>query len=164
MDCITTKNLISDYSVGLIEGKQKAEMDEHLASCSECKAELVKLDSVMALVEGLSLREPPAGLWNGVYNRITADTPEHSGFRQRLGRVFHRTTARLTLGIATAALAVALTFTFVHAPVKDVGSVRTSAMVQSHVSYSDDDILLDQVALNGAAAMSDRDQTESESL
>jgi anti-sigma factor RsiW len=71
--CHTVRNLLSDYRTGIISGRKLNLVEAHLAECAACASELRVLDDVLALVsDNMSESEPPAGLWNGVANRIAS--------------------------------------------------------------------------------------------
>lgn len=156
MNCAEIQSLISEYSLGLIEGRRKAEMDRHLHSCEACPAcagELEKLNKVLALVEGLDAKEPPPGLWNGVYNRIT----EPATLRDRVFGSLHRRAKGWSIGFATAALAAILLFAHVHNPGVE-STYAANEYVQGHAVYATQDMLADQVALNTVATIAYREQ------
>ena len=48
MECLRVSELITDYSVGLLEGRQLQTVEAHLEKCAACQAELVELNQVMA--------------------------------------------------------------------------------------------------------------------
>jgi len=147
MNCQEVQSLISEYSLGLIEGRRKAEMDQHLASCKACARELEKLTQVMALVEGLDAKEPPPGLWNGVYNRISQpETSRHYGWARKW-----------SIGFATAVLAMILLFAHIHNPGVE-STYAANEYVQGHAVYATQDILADQAALNTVATIAYREQ------
>lgn len=159
MECSRVQSLISEYSVGLVEGRQKSLIEEHLASCPECMAELKKLERVMLLVDGLDLREPPVGLWNGVYNRITAPEAEPERVRtwQQIRDMVRRRTRIWSAGVAAAALAVMMLLTHAHNPGVD-STYAASEYVQGHAIYASQDVLADQTSLQSVAALADREQ------
>jgi hypothetical protein len=70
MDCARLRNLLPDYGVDMLDDRTHNIVSEHLAVCSDCRAELELQESVMSLVETHGLREPPAGLFNAVRNQI----------------------------------------------------------------------------------------------
>ena len=149
MDCRTIQSLISEYSVGLVSARRKAEMDKHLAECKVCAAELDKLQNVMLLVDGLDAKEPPVGLWNGVYNRITQ--PEPRAWRHRI----HRRAVGWSVGFAVVALAVIMLFANLH----DTSDVyAANEYMQGHAAYASQEIMADQAALNSIAVVSYREQ------
>ena len=151
MDCEKVQSLISEHSVGLIGGRRKSEIEAHLASCPACAAELDKLQKVLLLVEGLDAKEPPAGLWNGVYNRIT----EPIGVWDRARRTIRRRTAGWSVGFAAAALALIMLFTRTH----DTSSTYVAnEYIQGHAAYASQELLADQAALNSVVAVAYREQ------
>jgi len=158
MKCEKVQNLISEYSVGLVEGGPRAEMEAHLAACPACGAEREKLEHVMALVDGLEPKSPPVGLWNGVYNRITSPLPglEQVSMWQKARDVFSRRATGWSVGFATAVLAAVLLFAHIHNP--GVDSTYASEYVQGHAIYAGRELLADQAALQSVAALADREQ------
>lgn len=148
MECSKVQSLISEYSVGLIGGRQKAEIEAHLAKCPECAAELEKLTKVMRLVDGLDSKEPPVGLWNGVYNRITQ--PENAWKHN-----VRRKVAGWSVGFAAAALALIMFFSRAH----DTGNTyAANEYMQGHAAYASQELFADQAALNSVAAIAYREQ------
>lgn len=164
MECTKVKNLLAEYSVGLVEGRQREELEGHLASCPDCTAEYAKLHGVMRLVDDLDAMEPPVGLWNGVYNRITQPEETVSAW-QRARAVFRRSTAGWSAGVATAVLAGMMIFSRVHNPaVTPNNGYSGGEYVQGHVIFASQDAFADQAALNTVAALSDREQSEGATL
>lgn len=109
MDCRQVQPKIADYSVGLLRAREQQEVEGHLAACATCAREWRELQAVMELVERNGSREPPPHLWNGVYNRITADaTRERPGFWERWLAGPRRLIAGTATGVAAAALLAAL--------------------------------------------------------
>lgn len=68
--CARFRDMLPDYSVDMLDDRTQNLVSEHLAVCSDCRAELVIQESVMSLVETHGVREPPAGLFNAVRNQI----------------------------------------------------------------------------------------------
>jgi len=107
MDCSRVRDLLPDYSVEILDARTRAQVERHLAACVACHEELRAEDDVMALVEQFGVRQPPAGLFNAVRNRIEAgdlvrEQPAWwSWFYTRPARAF-------AMGTAVAALALAL--------------------------------------------------------
>lgn len=156
MECIETQNLLPEYSVGLIEGRRGAEIELHLASCPACTAELAKLNNVMLLIDDLDAVEPPAGLWNGVYNRITAPEPRPSAWDQ-VRNWMHFRGKGWSVGFVTAALAVMMLTSRTHNP--STGSTYAAdEYIQGHATYASQDLFADQAALDSVAAVAYRDQ------
>jgi len=154
MKCTEVRSLISEFSVGMLEGRRKSDVEAHLASCPDCSIELERTRRVMLLVDNLDEIEPPVGLWNGVYNRITAPV-ERESIWQRL----HRTMKIWSVGVATAVVILALLVGRAHYPVPD-RSYAPGDYVQGHAVYASQDLLADQAALNSLAAVAYRDSAE----
>lgn len=156
MNCTEIQKALPEYSVGLVEGSGKAEIERHLAGCPECAAELRKLNNVMLLVDDLDEVEPPVGLWNGVYNRISQPEPR-MGTWQRVGDWFHGARRTWSVGLATAALAVAILASHVSHPGTE-SAYAADEYIQGHAAYASQDLLADQAALNTVAAVAYREQ------
>src|SRR5205809_2460800 len=110
MNCRQVQPRIADFSVGLLRAGEMRQVEAHLTACAACGREWRELQAVLALVERHGSREPPPHLWNGVYNRITAEAaPAAPGFWERLLGRPQRLIAGTATGIAAAALLVALT-------------------------------------------------------
>src|SRR5439155_23760529 len=111
MDCRQVQPKIADYSVGLLRAREQEQVEGHLAACPVCERVWRQFQAVMGLVERHGSREPPPHLWNGVYNRITAEVaPASPGFWERLFGRPQGLIAGTATGIAAAALLVALAF------------------------------------------------------
>src|SRR5436309_7356683 len=109
MDCRQVQPKIADYSVGLLCAREQEQVESHLAACTLCERAWRQFQAVIGLVERHGSREPPPHLWNGVYNRITAEAaPASLGFWERLLSRPRRLIAGTATGIAAAALLVAL--------------------------------------------------------
>ena len=148
MECSKAQSLISDFSVGLVNRRQKAEIEAHLAQCPECAAEFEKLNKVMLLVDGLDSKEPPAGLWNGVHNRITQpESAWRHGIRRRV--------AGWSVGLAAAVLAIMMFFSRAH---DTRNTYAANEYMQGHAAYASQELFADQAALNSVAAIAYRDQ------
>jgi len=161
MDCNETQKLLSEYSLDLVQGKTKVRIQEHLAACPTCSAELTKLERVMALIDDLQPLEPPQGLWNGVYNRITSPEAEHK-VRQPAWGFFRRPVYRWVACLAAVLFVAIFTFSRAHYPGPQEHFV-VNEYVQSHVTTSSQDFLSDTVSLNSAETLDDRDDSDSDS-
>ena len=164
MDCTRVQESLSDYSVGLIDGDDKAAVAEHLASCPRCKVEFVRLERVVFLLQGLERAEPTADLWNGVYRRIARRQP--GSLLERLRRKLlpsHRRVVGWSVGLAAAA-AVALVVIFLRVPANTPQdfAFADDGYVQGHVMFASQDYLADQVALQSVAALAARKQSAGE--
>lgn len=153
MDCTTILNCMAEYAVGLITGRAKIEVETHLAECPSCRAEFEKQERVMAMVEQVEPIEPPAGLWNGVYNRISA-TPARLTMWERLIAGRHRKTSRWSLGFAAVGLAALVLYT-ANTP-QPVAGIEALEYVRGHAIYASQDVLADQTALYSEAVLAER--------
>src|SRR5947209_4131454 len=118
MDCRQVQPKIAEFSVGLLRAREMEQVETHLADCAACAGEWRELQAVMGLVERFGAREPPPHLWNGVYNRITADAAQEAALPQAgAPRLWdwlldgpRRVRAGAATGLAGAALLAALYF------------------------------------------------------
>ena len=107
MDCSKIRDLLPDYSVEILDGRTQSAVRSHLESCADCRHELAVMDSVVALVEEHGVRQPPAGLFNAVRNRIEGGDFERE--RPAWWFWFNTRPARsLAMGMAMAAVAVGI--------------------------------------------------------
>jgi anti-sigma factor RsiW len=107
MNCAWVQNRLADYSVGMLDERTTASVRMHVAACSECERELETLNSVVALVEEYGVRQPPAGLFNAVRNRI--ESGEIVRERPAWWAWFYSRPARgLAMGSAMAAVVLGL--------------------------------------------------------
>ena len=159
MDCRQVQPRITDYSVGLLRAREVEQVEGHLAACAACAREWRKLQAVLNLVERCGSREPPLYLWNGVYNRITADAetaPAAPGIWERLLGARNRWIAGTATGLAGAALLV--TF-YLRPPVDggrtpEVGPTAPSAVAaQKHAMLAGFEPFADEVGLEAYARL-----------
>jgi anti-sigma factor RsiW len=68
---------LSDYLDGELSAPERAELDRHLSSCTQCSATLERLRQVVARAQALEDRPPASDLWRGIAVRIGAS--ESSG-------------------------------------------------------------------------------------
>jgi anti-sigma factor RsiW len=107
MECTHVRELLPDYSVDLVGGRQRREMAAHLEICADCAGELRALNEAMTLVERYGALEPPAGLFNAVRNRI--ESGEVVRERPAWWFWFNTRPARgLAMGLAMGAVALGL--------------------------------------------------------
>jgi hypothetical protein len=113
------------------------------------------LQAVLGMVERFGAREPPPHLWNGVYNRITAETaPASAPFWQRLWGVPGRLIAGTATGLAGAALFAALYFRPIPLPQPQVWPMAPSAVaVQQHAMFAGFEPFADEVGLEAYARL-----------
>lgn len=154
MNCCKVRKHIADYAVGLLSGRNRSAVASHLDECAECRAEFEEQARVMLLVESADAIEPPAGLWNGVYNRISA-TPVHPSVWKQLKDGHYRRRARWSMGFATLALTALILRMTADMPHPAAG-LETQEYVEGHAVYASQEILADQAALHTATIMADR--------
>lgn len=161
MDCRQVQPKIADYSVGLLSARENERVQGHLDACAVCAREWRQFQAVIGLVEQHGTREPPPHLWNGVYNRITAEVaPAAPGFWERLLGPSRRLIAGTATGIAATALIVALAIVKppmpsvddVPEPAAPVGAQMAMA-VQRHAMLSGTEPFADQVGLEAYALL-----------
>lgn len=157
MDCKRIIELIPEYSVGLVEGKAKTEMDDHLAKCPSCAAEVDKLNQVMAFVDDLGQAEPPDNLWHGVYKQISSQ--KKRTIWDILKIPIPVKPLRWSLGISMAAIIIVILFSRMQAP--DIRSVAgnhvSNEFTQGHIIYTNTDLFADPASINSTAALIYRD-------
>ncbi len=154
MKCHDVEKLISDYSAGALSGRMARGMREHIESCPSCARELDRLSRIMSIVEQSKPIEPPDGLWNGVYNRIT--DPEVQRRHSRFGRFFERPRRALSLGAAIIVVAGSVIFGISsRTPQKEASLPEPATMeyVRGHLTAASSDAFADRVSLGVIAAM-----------
>lgn len=74
MTCHDYKDLMMGYLDNELSDEQKRQFEEHLAGCSECKAELEEFRKLKSITDEVTLVEPEDRIWqdywSGIYNRI----------------------------------------------------------------------------------------------
>ncbi|HET9364268.1 MAG TPA: hypothetical protein VFP71_04675, partial [Candidatus Angelobacter sp.] len=63
-----------------------SEVEQHLSSCAECRAEFARLQSMLRQIEPLEVPEPAANFEEKTWLNIRDRLPEKGGFLQRLFR------------------------------------------------------------------------------
>jgi hypothetical protein len=76
MKHMTEEELIA-YREGVVE--QRAAISEHLAVCEECRAELERIEAVLAALDTLPVPDPGADYGRRVWQQIAPRLPEKSG-------------------------------------------------------------------------------------
>lgn len=152
--CQQARELLAGYRTGILSARKVAWIEQHLNECSECAEELRVLDDVLAMVdENKPEYEPPVGLWNGVYNRITS--PESRPSRAYwLSKPVHAA----GVGLATLVLAIGLIVSSgTHHEVlrgQKVASTQNIEYVQGHALYAGQAPLADRVSYLAVVAAS----------
>lgn len=161
--CQQVQELLADYRTGILSSRKVAWIEEHLEQCTGCANELSLLDGVLALVDANTPEyEPPAGLWNGIYNRITSPEPKRSTLFVDFGRWIAKPVRAAGIGIAALALAVGLVVSTgprdVSAPVQVASNIE---YIQGHALYAGQAPLADRVGyLTVVAASSESNQEQ----
>ncbi len=156
MDCGQVQPRIADYSVGLLRARESERVQAHIDACAACAREWRELQAVMGLVEQFGPREPPPHLWNGVYNRITADaTRERPGLWERLLGRPRGLIAGTATGLAAAALAAVLMIGPPRgvAPSQPPIGPQTALLVQQHSMLAGAEPFADEVGLEAYARL-----------
>ncbi len=105
MDCEKTRRLLHDYFEGLSSAGEKTLVEEHLASCADCRRFLEDLQRTVLSVKGLDEVEPPAWLTQKVMARIREEQPVR-------GHLLSRLFGRFSAGIPVAAAATVVIAVF----------------------------------------------------
>lgn len=161
MNCSQIRDLLPDYSVKILSGREMREVETHLTQCEGCRLELKAQDDAIALVERFGAINPPPGLFNAVRNRIESGQLE----RERpawWAFLFTRPARAGAMGLAVAAVAAGL-FLPVGSPAPTVrldphrnDGVVTSEVAQSirqHALSAGQGTLTDRVAWEAMAQL-----------
>jgi len=153
MECREVQPRLADYSVGLLNPRQGAQIDAHLAACAACTREWQALQDVMGLVEQFGALEPPPGLWHGVYNRIVEDAPASApaSLWQRL-----RARPARAIGSAFAAVSLAAAAWFYAVPPTVPPGAPEAGMVvavREHALASSEALFADRTGLESLALL-----------
>jgi len=108
MDCTRIIDLLPEYLEGTLDGSEKSRVEEHLAGCEGCGAELKLLQRYFQTMAGLERYEAPPDFLRNVHARIEREP----SWRKLLSGLFLPLKIKLpleALGVAAAAL---LIFTF----------------------------------------------------
>jgi anti-sigma factor RsiW len=82
MPCLDVRMALQAYGDGELSAEQAASLEQHLASCRECRAELARLQAVMTALETWPLAVEPAQLTDRIMRRVRPD-PAPPAFRLR---------------------------------------------------------------------------------
>src|SRR5262247_2674383 len=119
MNCAFDKEKLTGYYDGELEAAEKAEVERHIASCSECLRELGELKSAAILVKELPRLRAPRSIAEGVAREIQAAGKVHSFAKVR------RTV--LWASAAAAALFIGLNLIYFNARDKSPSAPATAA-------------------------------------
>lgn len=135
--CNDIQNVLADYRSDLLSPRQVDDIEAHIAQCEACAEELRLLDRVLEIVDSNTPGyEPPAGLWNGVYNRITRPEPKTSVWGN-IARNWLLKPSHAAGWLAALALIVGLIIGGVHHPDTIPPISRAdSEYIQAHALYA----------------------------
>lgn len=105
MTCPECRTKLADYLETALSRGARRQVDEHLAGCAECQAELARLRTVDDLLSTVRPSEPPADLWSRVEAGLSAEPAPQA-----------RLWPKLAWGGALAAAAIGA-FLWLHDPV-----------------------------------------------
>lgn len=156
MKCDDVQQMLADYRTENLSSQQRVLIEEHLANCSECAEELRVLDDVLNMVElNVSEYEAPAGLWNGVYNRITDQNLSKQSYFDVIKSWFAVPARAAGVGITAVALIAGVMFGGMqHSPEISKNVVANSEFVQGHALYASRAPLADQISYMTLVAQS----------
>jgi anti-sigma factor RsiW len=83
MPCLDVQIALHAYVDGELSAEQAASLEQHLAGCAECRAELARLQAVMAALETWPLVVEPAHLTDRIMRQVRPQ-PALPAFRFRL--------------------------------------------------------------------------------
>ena len=126
--CEETRGLLAEVALGVADGEDRARVLDHVAACTECRAELARqsaiADGLLALAPGL---EPPLGFELGVRRAIEPPAP-----RRR------RRVLRPLVAVAALAAVVAITAGAMFSAFRDdmrLADHYRATLDQAHGSY-----------------------------
>jgi anti-sigma factor RsiW len=70
-DCSDIRGMLADYQAGLLGGRRRAEVEQHLAGCEACRAELRALEATAKVLDETEPLRPSRDLWPGIARQLT---------------------------------------------------------------------------------------------
>jgi predicted anti-sigma-YlaC factor YlaD len=74
MNCDKIKELLAGYQDGELDAEQLEKVQKHLDGCSDCRAELTRLEKVKEVAGKVKFNDLPLevweGYWQGIYRRV----------------------------------------------------------------------------------------------
>ena len=74
MTCPKYKALMMGYLDGELDDEQKKDFEQHIASCTDCTAELEEFENLKQMTVQVTLMEPEDKIWeqywSNIYNRV----------------------------------------------------------------------------------------------
>jgi hypothetical protein len=97
LTCEDARELLPDLALGVLSGEQRAEVLDHLGTCTACEAETSELAATADELLRLTPRvDPPAGFESAVLARLAAPPPQPARWRR----------SRVLIAVAAAAVVV----------------------------------------------------------
>ena len=81
MDHLSEEQIVLHYYG---DADETAEIERHLAGCSDCRAEFARVQSMLRQIEPLEVPEPPLNFEEKTWLNLCDHLPEKSGFLRRL--------------------------------------------------------------------------------
>ena len=94
MNCIQARDHLLDYLDNELPYSLRQEMEEHLAECLACKAELDSFKRTISLLQLRSVPEPQATYWDRTWQSISGELPTPA-INIRLPRILPKPRLRL---------------------------------------------------------------------
>jgi hypothetical protein len=166
MNCQKVERIVARYVVGTLPPWSRIAVVRHLDQCGSCRLLVESHYRVAFLVDSLPGDEPPAGLWNAVFNEIAEETPGRSPMP-----VAHRDW-KPSVAVAAAGLAVGVVLgqlmgnpmPSLHeaSNITPVIAPNVATYVQQHGRLASEDPLTDQVSLAAYITAASRDNQRME--
>jgi anti-sigma-K factor RskA len=97
------KEMLAEHALGALDAAEARALDEHLAACDACRAELSQwLDTTATLAYSVKLTEPPPALRSRLLENVRAKGAQTSGSTTKTSGEAHSETAT-TAAISSAA-------------------------------------------------------------
>jgi hypothetical protein len=81
--------MLSEYLDNAVTGKEKAEIEEHLASCTKCSDALAELRKTIQHVKEVEEADPPAWMTQKIMARVREEAEQKKGIFRRLFYPLH---------------------------------------------------------------------------
>lgn len=83
MNCAIQKEKLTGYYDGELEAAERAEVERHIAGCSECLRELDEIKSASSAIRGLQRHSVPKGVTEGILKALAAPPAAAEPVRMR---------------------------------------------------------------------------------
>lgn len=105
MKCSETQDLLSALHDGQVSNVVRAQLDQHLQSCEDCRSVFASYEALSAVAQRLSDAEPPANLWSRIEERLDVTPPVEAAIRNP---AIQRHSSSLKMFAVTASLLLAV--------------------------------------------------------